>query len=239
MPITWLIRHGESLTNKGFSTSYNSITKLTELGYKQAEEILSAFEKEPSLIITSKYERSTDTALPAIRCFPKARWEQRRVFHEFTYLSIDNCQHTSRGERRPLVEKFWNNSDPKYNDGDGAESFEEFINRAWEAIEQLRFSKEDFIAVFTHGQFIQAVLWLLETSPTRLDSASKEAFRRFCVEHPIPNGAIVPIEFDGRNEPLVKEMLKSHLSKQITGESGKDAEDVPAEEQEKILLAVH
>lgn len=238
MHTVWLIRHGESQSNIGDSTKYSRVSSLTELGHKQAEEILSAFlafDKAPSLIITSKYDRSTQTALPTIKHFPDARWEQQRRVHEFTYLSINNCQHTTREERRPLAEKFWSNSDPMHKDGDGAESFEQFINRAYEVIEQLRFSKEDFIAMFTHGQFIQAILWLLDASPTRLDSSSKESFRRFCAEYPIPIGAIVSIKFDGRDKPLVDEMLISHLSEQNTNEPGKDTEDAPRELQKKIL----
>jgi broad specificity phosphatase PhoE len=227
MHTVWLIRHGQSQTNIGLLAEETSVAGLTERGDKQAGEILKAIQesgKKPSLIITSSYDRSKDTAIPTIRYFPGARWEQWKIVHEFTYLSIENCQNTTREERRPLVKIFWDNDAPSYKDGE-AESFEEFVNRAYETIEQLRFSKEDFITVFTHGQFIQAVLWLLDKCPTSLDNTSKDSYRHFCDENPIPNGAIVPIEFDGRNESVVKEMLTSHLSNLLTVPSGETAEE--------------
>lgn len=212
MPIAWLVRHGESLSNKGDMTCCSKETELTETGHVQAQEIVQAFSSNvPSLIITSKYTRSQQTASPTMRAFPQARQERWQV-HEFTYLSEKKTFCTTRQERRQFVQHFWDKDDPWYFDGPGAESFAEFIKRVYETIECLRYNKEVFTAVFTHGQFIQAMLWILETNSSQLDTDSKAAFRRFCYEHPIPTGGIQEIEFCGREEIRLGRLLTDHLS---------------------------
>lgn len=246
MHTVWLIRHGESQSDAGQPTISPDLTQLTRRGNKQAEAILSAFLSSlrvPSLVVISKFKRTQQTAQPTIRYFRNACKEDKWPVHEFTYLSSKHSLCTSKQERYQQVQQFWNVCNPAYRDAEdaeldkGVESFEQFITRAYGVIEQLQFSKEDFIAVFTHGQFIQAIWWLLDTRPTSL---SKEAYRQFCAEHPIPNGAIVPIEIHGRDELVVKEMLTSHLNQIITGESSEDTTETAGEPQEqRQLVAAH
>jgi 2,3-bisphosphoglycerate-dependent phosphoglycerate mutase len=216
MPIVWLIRHGESQSNVGDQTCCSKETQLTKVGHGQAQEIIQAFflpsySRIPSLIITSEYLRSQQTAYPTAKAFPQIRNDEWPV-HEFTYLSEKKTLWTTRQERCQFVQQFWNNSDPKYSDGEGAESFIHFITRVYNVIERLRYSKEDFIAVFTHGQFIQAMLWVLETAPSQIDFKSKAAFKRFCREHTIPTGAIQEIEFCGRIDIRFGQLITDHLS---------------------------
>lgn len=230
MPIVWLIRHGESQSNVGELTCSPKETQLTAVGHEQAQEIVEAFYLPsfsrtsclaPSLIITSMYMRSQQTAYPTERKFTLARKEHWPV-HEFTYLSDKITLWTTRKERCQFVQRFWNNGDPEYSDGEGAESFIQFISRVYDVIERLRYCKEDFIAVFTHGQFIQAVLWILETTPSRIDFSSKAAFRRFCKEHPIPTSAIQEIELCGRKDAHFSKLITDHLSITNIYESNSD-----------------
>jgi probable phosphoglycerate mutase len=220
MPIVWLIRHGESQSNVGEITCNPKETQLTEIGHEQARTIVGAFylpsysrmpTRVPSLIITSEYMRSQQTAYPTERAFPQAQKKQWPV-HEFTYLTDKKTSWTTRRERCQLVQQFWDNSDPGYSDGEGAESFIQFIARVFDVIEYLRYSKEDFITVFTHGQFIQAVLWILETAPSQIDFNSKAAFRRFCQEHPIPTGAAQEIKFCAREDVRFGKLITDYLS---------------------------
>lgn len=216
MPIVWLIRHGESQSNKGEQTCSSKETRLTEVGHEQAREIAQAFNlppgfRIPSRIITSEYRRSQQTADPTEKAFPQTRKDEWPV-HEFTYLSEKKTLWTTRQGRCQFVQQFWNNNDPKYSDGEGAESFIQFITRVYDVIERLRYSKEDFIAVFTHGQFIQAMFWILETAPTQIDFNSKAAFKQFCREHPIPTGAIQEIEFCGHEDTRFGKLITDHLS---------------------------
>src|SRR5438132_6140998 len=77
MPIVWFIRHGESQSNVGELTCNSKETRLTEVGHAQANEIIQAFHlpsysRVPSLIVTSEYRRSQQTADPTKRTFPEA-----------------------------------------------------------------------------------------------------------------------------------------------------------------------
>lgn len=229
MTRNWLMRHGQSQSNAGYTTHSSELTQLTEVGKEQAKEIVDAFHShscKPSLIVYSKFMRTKQTAQPTIDEFfdvPRQIWPDVR---EFTYLAQEKCQSTTRQQRRPLTNEFWNTGDPDYRDGDEAESFRQFLTRVSGVLERLRYSKEDFIAVFTHGQFIQATLWILETSPTHLDEQSKAAFRQFCAARPISTGAIQEINLWGRSEFRISDPITSHLTvkdNQPSGEADADA----------------
>lgn len=215
MPVVWLIRHGESQSNVGESTGSPQETQLTEVGRRQAQEIVKvfgtcAFLREPSHIITSKYTRSQQTAYPTIKTFSRAQQEEWPV-HEFTYLAEAKTAWTTRQQRYQAVQQFWMNNDPNYSDGAGAESFKQFITRAYHVLECLRENKGTFIVVFTHGQFIQAVLWLLHTKPKYIDFTSKPAFRHFWRGQTIPAGSIQELVFHGREEVQYGKLMTDHL----------------------------
>jgi len=114
-------------------------------------------------------------------------------------------------ERRPMVDDFWKRNDPFYRDDDEAESFIQFISRVSSVLERLRYSEEDFIAIFTHGYFMRAVLWLLLDPPSRIDSHSMGEFRSRLETVSIPNGAILPVKLRGRDKTWVGDISVSHL----------------------------
>src|SRR4051812_43055625 len=58
----WLIRHGESESNAGLPTSDTAKIALTPRGFAQAECIVAAFTRPPSLIVTSPYLRAIQSA---------------------------------------------------------------------------------------------------------------------------------------------------------------------------------
>lgn len=210
MPTVWLIRHGESESNAGLQTLSPVFTGLTKRGIKQAECVSEAFNRSPSLIITSKYVRTQQTALPTIKSFPDAKKDQW-VVHEFTYLSWSHSSSMTMQERRPMVDDFWERNDPSYSDGEGAESFIQFMSRVSGVLERLRYSEENFIAVFTHGYFMRAVLWLLQAPPCRIDSGSMREFKDRLETVSIPNGAILPVKLRGRDKTWVGDIIVSHL----------------------------
>jgi|SRR5579883_1366721 len=210
MPSTvtvWLIRHGESLSNAGQPTLGPELTGLTSLGMKQAETIAHTFSHAPSLIVMSKYRRTQETAQPTIRRFPAAGWEVWPDVHEFTYLSWSHSEGTTEQERQRYVDAFWQRNDPLYLDGTGSETFIQFMSRVSGALEKLRYSKRNFIAVFTHGYFMRAVQWYLRNRPTRIDSRSMEEFYGLRSTFDIPNGAILPLELCGREDFAIGELL--------------------------------
>lgn len=210
MPSVWFVRHGQSQSNSGQQTLCPEFTGLTSQGIKQAECISQVFPRTPSLIVTSKYIRSKQTALPTIKRFHSAKQEQWDV-REFTYLSRPHSSSMTVQDRRPMVDDFWDRNDPSYSDGDGAESFINFVSRVSGVLERLRYSEEDFIAVFTHGQFMQAVLWLLQCPQYRIDSDSMREFKDRLETICIPNGAILPVKLRGREEIWIEDIIVPDL----------------------------
>jgi 2,3-bisphosphoglycerate-dependent phosphoglycerate mutase len=213
MPTVLFIRHAESEANAGKPTAHPTTIKITPKGFEQAKSVASFFTREPDLIITSPYKRTYETAQPTFARFPHAPHEEWPV-EEFTYLTPLDTFTTSL-ERKPMVETFWKRDDPSYVDGDEVESFTTFIDRVQNMIKRLRQTKEDYIVVFSHEQFICAILWLflkskLEPGST-LCSDCKRQFKDFLTMCRLPNGAILPIQLQDGNETWVGNIITSHL----------------------------
>jgi len=190
----YLIRHAESEANAGGRTSDPSKIKLSPSGIKQAEKITATISEIPELIITSSYIRTAQTAAPFMKRFRKSPHEQWEV-HEFTYLAPGRCRNTVISERRPMVEEYWKKCDPFYCDGEGAESFDDFIRRVKRTLEKLKSRKERTIAIFSHEQFIKALLWVLSKDKiARFSSEDMKEFKGLLAINRIPNCGIVEIE---------------------------------------------
>ncbi|OPZ77786.1 MAG: bifunctional RNase H/acid phosphatase [Alphaproteobacteria bacterium ADurb.Bin438] len=151
----WLIRHGESIANLGHKTDNPASIPLSENGIVQAKEIANNFIIKPDLIVTSSYIRTLQTATPLIKKYPDTPVETWDV-HEFTYLCPKTCVKTTTEERKPRVDKYWEKNDPDYIDGEGAESFNQFLQRVQNLINTNH--EDKFIVVFTHELFINACL---------------------------------------------------------------------------------
>lgn len=214
MQTIWFIRHGESEGNAGYPTLFPPIIELTKKGYEQAEHIAAAFDKPPSLLVTSSYTRTLQTASATYKHFSDVPIEELPV-HEFTYLLPDNHWNTTIHQRREEVESYWRRGDPYYVDGDGkypeVESFAGFMLRVYSALEDLKSRPEEFIAVFSHEQFIWAVFWLLLFKPTEMNAHAMKQFRYLLTTYPIPNGAILQVQFD-QGKTWVKGIIPSHLT---------------------------
>src|SRR5947209_5845813 len=107
----WFIRHSESAANAGGRTREAPTYPLSELGFRQAEQLAAALHAEPDLIVVSPYVRARQTAEPAIRRFPRARVEEWPV-QEVQYLDPALCVDTTQEERRALSDAYWQRCDP-------------------------------------------------------------------------------------------------------------------------------
>lgn len=213
MQTVLLIRHGESLSNAGLPTSSPKTVALTELGKEQAECIAEYLKSQfsPDLIVTSSYQRSKQTAKPTMLSFPYVPQEEWPV-QEFTFLSLDlNKRRSTADERRPFVEKYWKNSKPLYVHGPGAESFQQFIKRTRKVIKYLKYTKNHTIIIFSHIQFICAILWLLQRDRVNLSQETMQQFRSFLRENLLANGAIVRMQFDDNDGRWHYKIITSHL----------------------------
>ena len=157
-----LIRHAESIGNAGKRTTNPAGNHLTEKGRTQAALFASSINEAPDLIAWSSYPRTKETASPLAKKFPDTPAGEWPDIQEFTYLSPVKCFNTTTEERRPMVVSYWNNMDPGYRDGDGAESFADMIERARKLIKNARERPERKIMIFTHGQFMEAIRIILK-----------------------------------------------------------------------------
>ena len=158
----WLIRHGQSTANAGAATENHITIPLSSIGLEQAKRISLSFQERPTLIITSPFLRTQQTAEPTMKRFPNVRREVWNV-EEFTYLSPETCIGTTAAERKERVNQYWERLDPDYIDGEGAESFTMLLSRAQTAIDRLNQLKSGFIVMFTHAQFMRT-MWALNNA---------------------------------------------------------------------------
>jgi len=196
------IRHAESAANAGAATTDPAPIPLTPGGHQQAQAISLAFAAAPDLIICSPFLRVRQTAAPTLARFastPTATWP----VEEFTYLAPARCAHTTGEQRKPWVARYWDASDPLAVDGSGAESFASFMGRVAGALDRLAQLPLASVALFGHGQFMQAVRWSIVERPLVIDAAAMGAFRAFDLAHPIANGTHFTAVYDGMDWALV------------------------------------
>jgi broad specificity phosphatase PhoE len=169
------IRHGQSTGNAGLPSHDLARIELTELGRAQSRRVADEWVEAPTLIVTSPFLRTQQTAAPTVERFPGVPVEVWPI-EEFTYLHPARWNGTSSAERLPYVESYWSGADPHYCDGEGAESFNALLRRAEAALTLLAALPDDaLVYAFSHGQFIQAVRDLVAAA----DSDDRERMRRF------------------------------------------------------------
>lgn len=181
-----LIRHGESAANAGEASLDHASIPLTAKGVEQAHLVAGSFAQAPALIAASPFTRAQTTAMATLAAFDSTPFETWPV-HEFTYLEPARCANTTVAQRRGWVEAYWAKSDPALTDGEGAESFLDFISRVQSFLDRLAEHPAHDIAVFSHGQFINAVAWLIERKPQEIDGRAMDDWRNYEITNHVPN----------------------------------------------------
>jgi broad specificity phosphatase PhoE len=221
MPTILLIRHGESQANAGLPTSSPESTELTERGWEEARRVAQEMRKSyPSLdlVVTSRCQRALQTAERTRNLFRDQKIPARIwPVHEFSYLSSWGKRNSTVEERRPAVFQYWDRADPVYADGPEAESFAQFIERV-RTVKECLDTTRGTTAVFSHHQFICALLWLACKNTPLVCAQTMQAFKRFLDSRPLANGAIVRVQFERGDRPWRYEVVTSHLEENIQGE---------------------
>jgi 2,3-bisphosphoglycerate-dependent phosphoglycerate mutase len=205
----WLIRHGESESNAGLSSSVPGSSPLTVLGRQQAERIALAFPDDPALIVTSPFIRARQTAQPTISRFPRAECQEWPV-QEFTYLGELHGRTMTPEEREPHVQAYWKRSDPDDARG-GGESFAGLLRRVTDCLSRLAAPRPGPVAVFTHGYFMRAVVWSLLAGVSIPDGPQMRNFRSFAQTYLIPNGSVVELRTNCCGRPVLLGGSTFHL----------------------------
>ncbi|MND54861.1 Histidine phosphatase superfamily [compost metagenome] len=149
--------------------------------------VARSFFLAPDLLVASPFARAQSTAQVTAEIFPTTAVETWPI-EEFTYLEPDRCVDTTVAQRKNWVDAYWLKSDPAYCDGNGAESFLHFVARVQAFLDRLEEHPASDIAVFSHGQFLNAVAWLLERKPRVLDGQAMADWRTYEIENHIQNG---------------------------------------------------
>ncbi|WP_145254335.1 histidine phosphatase family protein [Pseudomonas sp. DE0157] len=198
-----LIRHGESAANAGEPTRDHASIPLPAKGLEQARIVAQSITSAPGLILASPFLRAQATALATTALYPDAAFETWLV-HEFTYLAPARCVDTTLAQRRGWVDSYWQRSDPAFSDGEGAESFIDLVTRVRAFLKRLAEQSASDIVVFSHGQVMNTVRWLLEKRPQVIDGEAMLDWREYEIANHIPNcqGFSLSRHTDGRNWAL-------------------------------------
>ncbi len=193
------VRHAESVTNIGGTWTDHSSNPLTDNGHQQAKKVCNALVNKPSLIVTSSYVRTKQTAAPTLEKWPDVEHEEWDV-HEFaTFCYKKHGEVTGAlwsDHAYALIEK----DDPDYKDGETAESYHELMGRVDSTIEKIRSSENENIIMFSHGFFLGVLFIRLGLSASEIP-AMRDIFERRRGMH-IPNTSISQFSFydDGTTE---------------------------------------
>jgi broad specificity phosphatase PhoE len=155
----WLVRHGESEGNAGAPTSDYATIRLTSRGQVQAQKVAALCPHAPDRVIVSPFLRTHQTAAPLLTRFPQLTPTVLPI-EEFTYLALPTDHPLTPAERRPLVAAYWDRLDPFHQDGPQTETFAAFLTRARVFVRDA-VGWRGWTVVFTHDQFIRAVLQVI------------------------------------------------------------------------------
>jgi probable phosphoglycerate mutase len=200
------IRHAQSIANAGFRTGHPADIPLSDCGSKQAILIAGFVTHPPTLVVTSSFLRTKQTAEPLLRRYPKTTTEEWRV-EEFTYLDLRNCGPMTFAERKPLVEEYWSKGDPHYRHGEGSESFASFIMRIKSVLDCVKRLDLESLVIFTHGHVIKSIAWLQHSLPDVIGAPEMNLFDKFRHTLKVPNVSVLRAQVDSNHRLRVERTI--------------------------------
>lgn len=183
-----MIRHAHSSANAGLPTTAPATITLTALGQAQAQALAASLPSAPGLIVSSPFDRAVATATPTALRYPDVPLELWAV-EEFTYLAPARHVGTTQAQRKPAADAYWQAGDQAAIDGPGAESFAQLLQRAQALLHRLAQGTAQQVVVFSHGQFIRAVAWVILHGEQAGEPALMRQFRALDTAQPLANCA--------------------------------------------------
>ena len=201
------VRHGQSYANAGGVTQPNAETELTELGHGQARLVASIFPIETPVILTSEFIRTKQTAqYLAERANITTQCEP--LLNEFSTLCHTTIEGLNGAQRKPIIDKYWEESDPNHVAGLTAESFIQFASR----VEKFRLNRLNELPhqsiIFGHGMWFAMLAWQTLGFDFN-DSASMRAFRCYQIGLPMSNCFSYQLKRQSSGEVLVKANIEA------------------------------
>ena len=196
------IRHAESEANVGGVIDHPANYALTDAGRQQARTLAVATVALPRIIVYSPFLRARQTAAPMIKRFPAVESLMLPI-QEFTYLRPDAWKDSTAKQRRPAVDEYWKKADPRFCDGEGAESFAGFLGRVEATLAWLTARNTAPVFLIGHELFIRAVMWrcLAPSLETAVDTMA--SFRAWQTAAPLPHLSMTRIVCNEAGETIV------------------------------------
>ena len=99
-------------------------------------------------------------------------------------------------ERVPWATEYWQKCDPDYCDGDGSESFSQFIERMRGALNDFEDREERKIIAFSHMLFIKALKWSKHKQLLgKVTHDDMKDFKQYLLKKTVTNCEVVPYGF--------------------------------------------
>lgn len=210
----WFIRHGESVSNANLPTTHPATSELTEKGEREADYVAQAFTRKPDLIVVSPYIRARQTAVPTISRFDPINVVEWPI-EEFSYLHPDKYNGTTGSDRWPEAVAYWQRMDPLENEGGEGESFAQLLARVQAMEAELWQTSESFIALFSHGLFLRAFLWMILTGYREATAKTMERYLNFVRGLSMPNGSILKTRFEADGRILFSPFDTAHIPEKL------------------------
>lgn len=202
MKTIYFVRHGESVANAGGITIPNAKIPLTEKGHEQAKLVAEMLPVDTPMILCSEFLRTQQTA----GYFAKKlniSIETEPLLNEFNTLCHTLITGFTGEQRKPVIDKYWDDSDPNILMGETAESFFQFGLRVHKFLNYTLPDLPDKTVIFGHGMWFAMLNWKI-LGFNYYDAWSMRAFRRYQIGVPMLNCFSYQIHLDVSdvNKPL-------------------------------------
>lgn len=197
----WLVRHGHCHGSTEQPSLHPRTIGLTDLGQSQADLVCAELDTAPAWVAVSGYERTLATAEPLLQRYPNTPVHTWPI-EPLSYLGVVQHDNATDADRREWAHDYWRRGDPHLVNGEGAETFVQFMKRVADFAERLR-STPGFGVVFGHGSFLMAYLIALEHG----FDATRESMARFATieaSAPLTHGCIVAMHRARLSRPWVQ-----------------------------------
>lgn len=164
---------------------------LSPLGQAQAARLATDLLIEPAAVLISQFLRTRQTACHYCQRHMVMPVEHP-LLHEFRTLDPALIAGLNQEQRRPIVDRYWSESNPDEQMGEDAESFHAFAGRVARFHAQMN-DLPDQTVIFTHGMWLAMLVWQ-SLGLSAQGSISMRNFRRFVLGLPMPNCALYHAE---------------------------------------------